>query len=468
MTDRRRMAPQDATMYWLSKRTPNDQFLLYSFADAGVQTAELRAHIERRSAHIPDLRVRLREVPRDLDYPSWVRCEFSADQFVEHDLPQADWSHVQAALGELLGTGVDAADRPWRLHVFRGVAGAPMRSDAAELATVVVLQMSHALADGKRAAAVARSLFGKDDPLGRPPSPCHPERGSRLHGRFFAALRMTVGTLRVPIQVAQTMARGYQAYRAQRTLVELTESGRLPGPGPSFTPSAVNQAVAEANTAQQARMLVWDAGELRIPGRTMTVVALTAVSLALPNYLTTLGKPVDRSGAQVPMALPGKALPRNNYCSLGVDLHIDEPDLRRRADRIAAALSDRRTRAEHPLLSAQDRVTSVTPAAVLRRDLDRYPLDTVPDAISGHTVVSSVHRGSADLSFGGPVRFTAGFPAIGSVMHLTHGVHGLGDTVTISVHADAATITDIDAYAELLRSAVQQVVAAHAVPPTPG
>ncbi|MGW0250855.1 wax ester/triacylglycerol synthase domain-containing protein [Nocardia goodfellowii] len=473
MHGRNRTAPADATMYWLSKRTRNDLFLLYSFADSGVPTDELRAHVEQRGALIPDLRVRLREVPGDLDYPSWVRCEFAADQFVEHALPRPDWAHVQAALGELLDTGVDAADRPWRLHVFRGIAGAPRRSDPAELATVVVIQMSHALADGMRAAELARLLFGGVDSAYVDPAPAEPSRpprrpqrrpGFRLGGESATAFGVTAGVaglLRAPIQVAQTMVRGFHAYRAQQTLAGLTETGLLPGPGASFVPSLVNRANAERDTAHQARMLVYPSDELRIPGRTVTVVALTAVSLALPNYLASLGKPVDSSGAQVPMALPGKSLSRNNYRSLGVDLHIGEPDLRRRADQIAATLAARRTRAAHPLLTVQDRVTAVTPAALLRRDIDRYPLDTVPDAIAGHTVVSSVHRGPADLSFGGPVRFTAGFPAIGSVMHLTHGVHGLGDTVTISVHADAGAVPDIDAYLARLESAVGEVRAAH-------
>ncbi|MEV6274550.1 wax ester/triacylglycerol synthase domain-containing protein [Nocardia sp. NPDC051832] len=496
-----RMAPQDATMYWLAERTRNDLFLVYSFADRGVPTAELRARVQRRSALIPDLRVRLRAVPRDLDYPSWVPCAFSASQFIEHDLPQADWRGLQTAIGELLGTGVDAADRPWRIHLFRGVTGPPMRAEAEELATVVVLQMSHALADGKRAAEIARSLFGEDEPPrpGRSSFSRKPLLGVRLRAAqptagvgqptagvgqptagvglgtasavlwmaseglrtANAGLRMAAGIVRAPVQVLQTLVRGYQAYRAQQILAELTESGRLPAPGPSFIPSAVNQPGAQPNSVHQARMLVFDAADLRIPDRTVTVLVLTAVSLALPNYLTTLGKPVDESGAQVPMARSGKARARNNYRSLGVDLHIDEPDLRRRAARIAVTLADRRTRAEHPLLSAQDRVTEVTPAAFLRRDLARYPLDTVPDTISGHTVVSSVHRGPADLSFGGPVRFTAGFPAIGSVMHLTHGVHGLGDTVTISLHADTGAVPDIDTYAGFLDAALREVRAAH-------
>lgn len=472
-------------MYWLSERTRNDLFLLYCFADRGLPTEELRAIVAERSARIADLRVRLRELPADIDYPCWTRCEFDAGQFVEHQLPERDWSCFLAALGDLLGTGVDAAVHPWRLHVFRGIDGAP--GPEGEPALVAVLQMSHALADGRRAAAIARALFtetsgrtesvldggvrvaGAVDEGGSAPrwrqevSARWPSaRDLAVRGRALGEMspagvlvNSAVGVLRTPVRIALTAVRGYQAFRAQQRLAELTRSGELPPPATGFPPCVLNRASPQGISRHRARMLVFPSAAVRVPGRTVTVVVLTAVSLALARYLAERGEPVERLGAQVPMALPEAARPRNNYRSLGVDLFLDEPDPRLRADKIAAALADRRVRALHPLLSAQDRVTAAMPAPLLRRDVDRYPLDTVPDSIAGHTVVSSVDRGPADLSFGGgAVRFTAGFPALGSVMHLTHGVHGLGDTVTISLHADPVVLPDLDAYAAHLRAAL--------------
>ncbi|WP_228829564.1 WS/DGAT domain-containing protein [Nocardia beijingensis] len=532
------MAPQDATMYWLSARTRNDLFLLYCFADRGLPIEELRASVAERSARIADLRVRLRELPGDIDYPIWTRSEFAVEQIVEHELPERNWSNLLEALGELLGTGVDAAVHPWRLHLFRSIADAP--GLVGEPALVAVLQMSHALADGRRASVIARALFGgagnlSDEhesrtggsgPGGGPAgdSATDAAGAERSGGRARCAYQSVpemsaqeefadprgggwtaiarerteadsvsasgssvrvrvgstvvrvrtlrdamgrsalpasvlvdsaVGLLRVPARLAATAVRGYQVFRAQQRLAALTEGGELPPPGPGFPPTVLNRTAAEGISRHEARMLVFPAGELRVPGRTVTVVVLTAVSVALARYLADRGEPVERLGAQVPMALAEATGPRNNYRSLGVDLFVDEPDLRLRTDKIAAALAERRVRARHPLLSAQDRVTATIPAFMLRRDVDRYPLDTVPGSIAGHTVVSSVDRGPADLSFGGgPVRFTAGFPSIGSVMHLTHGVHGLGDTVTVSLHADPAVLPDLDAYAGHLRAAL--------------
>jgi hypothetical protein len=51
------------------------------------------------------------------------------------------------------------------------------------------------------------------------------------------------------------------------------------------------------------------------------------------------------------------------------------------------------------------------------------------------------------LRFGDtPVLLTAGYPALSPAMGLTHGVHGIGDTVAISVHAAESAVGDIDDY----------------------
>jgi hypothetical protein len=74
--------------------------------------------------------------------------------------------------------------------------------------------------------------------------------------------------------------------------------------------------------------------------------------------------------------------------------------------------------------------------------------------VTGHTVVSSINRGPADLSFGGcPVILTAGYPALSPMMALTHGVHGIGTTIAVSMHADA-TVIDVDDYLGRLHEAL--------------
>ena len=71
-------------------------------------------------------------------------------------------------------------------------------------------------------------------------------------------------------------------------------------------------------------------------------------------------------------------------------------------------------------------------------------------------VPAPVNRGAADLSYGGtPVVLTAGYPGLSPMMGLTHGVHGIGDTVAISVHAAESAIGDVDAYVDRLDAALR-------------
>lgn len=435
-------------MYWLSRRTRNDQFLLYCFAESMRTGAELRAAVLRRCVAVPDLRLRLREDPAGLAGPAWVPSDPDPAQFVEHELDRPYWPELQAAVGHLTATGVDATKYPWRLHVFRGIRESPAPDPRV---TIVVLQISHALADGRGASRVARALFtGSDAPAGESPAVTGATR------RRAAARRSASAALTLPLAMARTVRRGMEAGRARTRLAELTAAGRVPPPGPGYPPGPLNRPATV--TGHEVRMLVFPAAEFAAPGFSVTVVGLTVVSVALERYLRERGTEVARLGAQVPMAIPERPGVRNNYRSAGVDLNVGESDLRQRAEAIAAELAARRERAAHPLTGAQDAVTAVLPPLLLRRDVRNYPLETIPAEIAGHTVVSSVRRGPADLTFGGePVRFTAGFPALGTVMHLTHGIHGLGDTVTLSVHADPGAVPDIDDYAERLREALVMI-----------
>ncbi|MFD4458122.1 WS/DGAT domain-containing protein [Nocardia sp. NPDC058480] len=472
------MAARDATMYWLSRRTTNDVFLLCSFTETDTATDELRAFVAARAARIPDLRIRLQDIPGDLGYPRWVSAEFTSQQFVHHQPDGRSWHALLADLGEHLGTGVVATEYPWRIHVFRAVHDAPRST---EPVVVVLLQLSHALADGTRAAAIARALFGTavaeavvhstpDAPVdnsayhsvGPAKTPTHPGDSCGQPCGWIARQvdPRVLGVLRFPGQLAATVWRGRAAYLAQRELADRTAAGEVPAAATGFAPSALNPAAAVAD--RTARMLVVDVGDLRIPGKTVTVVALTAISYALADYLTERGARPERLGTALPMALPMPSAARNNYRGLSIDLHINEPDLRIRANLIADELAVRRERALNPLLSAQDRVGEVVPAVLAARDVERADLDSVPATLDGNTVVSSVYRGPGDLAFAGaPVLFTGGFPALGNVMHLTHGVHGIGETVTLSVHSDPRVVPDPDRYLQKLAEALDTVVAAH-------
>jgi hypothetical protein len=280
------------------------------------------------------------------------------------------------------------------------------------------LQVPHALADGARASAMAAWLFGRAAPV---PAVARPRPGW-LPWRAVAAAR------------------------AHRQLVRDTGAGLL-APGAGSRPLLSTNARPEG--ARAVRTLVRRRSQL--PGPTVTVGVLAAVSTALSRLL---GGSADSLGAEVPMAKPGVPQAHNHFGNIAVGLY---PDLGQqdRVQRIATELANGRRRFEHPAMHASDRAFATVPAALLRWGVNHFDPDVRPAQVAGNTVVSSVHRGAADLCFGAaPVVLTAGYPALSPLMGLTHGVHGIGDTIAISVHAVESAVPDIDAYLQLLDAAL--------------
>ncbi len=404
-----RLAAADAQFLWLSAKVPNDQMLVYVF-DGEPDLAAALDEVRRNAEGCDDLGLRVRD-DRVWRYPRWVRGQVDPAQFVVHEAepyPSGGW---RACLGAVAAIGgLDATRMAWRVHVFRPA--------------VVVVQISHALGDGSRSAALAAALLGRPGPL----PPVTADRGHLLR-------------------------RGIAAARAHRDMLRDIEAGALVPPPAPRPARSVN---ARPAGRQVLRTLVVDRSRLHRP--TVTVAALSAVAEALGGYLADRGEDISRLGAEVPIAGPstpeGSGLPaRNNFRNAGVGLH-PELDSRGRAARIAADLDAARRRAEHPAARASAAAFAAVPAPVLRWGTGRFDPAATSTTVSGNTVVSSVYRGPADLTFGGcPVALTAGYPALSPMMSLTHGVHGIGEVVAVSVRADP-TVVDVEEYLDRLADAL--------------
>jgi hypothetical protein len=407
------MAAVDAQLFWLSAKVPNDQFLLYAFGGTPADIEAAVGGVRGRAGRCPELGLRAADNSR-WRYPRWEPRPITDEQFRVHDGAGQSWQECLDAVARL--PQLDGTEAPWRVHVFPRVAGIPGGVEG----SVVLVQISHALGDGTRSAALAATLLGRRQP---PPPVGPPDRGVLLWRAGVAA-------------------------REHRRLMREIDAGSADPPGVPRPRLSVN---AGPRRAAVVRTLVVD--RARLPGRTVTVGALVAIADALGGYLTRRGEDIGRLGAEVPISHGGYLQAHNNFRSVGVDLH---PELSRvgRADRIAAQLTAHRRRGEHPALRASARAFASVPAPVLRWGVGQFDPSARTGAVSGHTVVSSVNRGPADLVFGGHrVLFTAGYPALSPVMGLTHGVHGIGDTVAISVHADP-TVVDIEDYLDRLADAL--------------
>jgi hypothetical protein len=376
--------------------------------------------LRERAGSSVDLRLRVRDHGA-LSYPLWVTGEVTAGQFVEHEPSDHRWQGCLDAVARLADDQLDAQNMTWRLHVFCGVGGVP----GTGVGTVAVLQMAHALGDGIRSSALAAWLFGRSEtaPTAGPPP------------RFRASA--------LPW-------RSYRAARAHRQLVRDTESGLVP-PQAESRPTLRSNARPEG--VRSIRTVIRERAEL--PGPTITVGVLAAVSAALSEHLCALGDDTSMLGAEVPMATAGVRQAHNHFGNVGVGLY---PDLEfgERATRIDEDLARRRRRAAHPAMLADSRAFAAVPAPLLRWGVKQFDPSVRSPTVTGNTVLSSVNRGPADLHFGDtPVVLTAGYPGLSPMMGVTHGVHGIGDTIAISVHAAKSAIGDVDAYVERLDAALR-------------
>jgi hypothetical protein len=400
-----RMTAVDAQFYWMSAKVPNDEFLIYAFDGEPPDFERAVEDVRNRARACRALTVRVDD-GSPLTYPSWVQTELEPERVTRHQLDDHSWTGCLDAVVRLADDQLDIRLAPWRLHLFAPVHDLP---GGAGPGTVAVMQVAHALADGARSAALAGWLFGRETPV--------PE--------------VTASPGFLPWRAAN-------AVRAHRKLVRDTRAGLLgvaPGTRP---PLATNSRPAGARTV---RTLVRRRGQL--PGPTVTVAALVAVSGALAGYL---GDAAASLIAEVPMAKAGVPQAHNHFSNVTVGLY---PGLVRqaRAERIAADLAAARRRAQHPAVRAADRAFAAVPAPLLRWGVGHFDPDVRPAQVSGNTVVSSVFRGPGDLRFGAvPVLLTAGNPALSPAMGLAHGVHGIGDTVAITVHTAESAIGDVDDY----------------------
>ncbi|MGV8874316.1 MAG: WS/DGAT domain-containing protein [Rhodococcus sp. (in: high G+C Gram-positive bacteria)] len=438
-----RLHPADARAYWMSAKIPSDQFLLYCFDDGPEDLDAEVLRLLERSACIEVLNTRITDASLRLDYPRWTAANPRTDAISVHRPPRT-WLECLDAIASSFEAQVDPRVSVWHLHLYPNVTETP---GSAGPAVVAVLQLSHAAADGALAAQTARDLLGTHRLA---PAP-------RVDTRSTAA--EPTSTLRaaaaLPLHVVSMIRGGLRARRDALLLGHATDSGSIPPPAHSQALTALDVAPTGRTSI---RTIVLPKADLQSSDTTITTFALTAISVGLQHFL---GHSTELA-AEVTLAREARGGARNNFGNVGVGLHLDEPDILTRNRLVSADLTARRARANHPLSEAarasQDDAEAHVPAFLAEWGVAQFDPTAPPPTVTGNTVVSSVSRGAADLTLcGGSVRFTAGFPALSPAMSLTHGVHGIGNTVTVSITSNSAAVPDPDRYEALLRDAFHQV-----------
>lgn len=348
-----RVAPSDA-WYLYAKHLHTDQLLVYGFAGTPASVERAVEEMIGRARACPELRLRVGGSRFNLGLPEWVPGDIEADQVVVHT-EAPDWSTCLTSFCDVIRhEQLDPRKALWRLHIFLGVNGVP--ASPTQPSTIVVMQVSHAFADGTRASELAGVLFGRSTPLPAIEPP--PARGR--------------------------VARGLDAIRHNRQLVRDTGAGRIPlaqGPVPALSINEKPTGSCVARTFVRHRM--------QLPGQSATVGALVAISEALSGYLRDRGEDPSALTALVPMAKPGVAHARNHSGPEFIKLH---PGVRAKDDRarvIASEIQRCQRRRQHPAFAAQSQALEALPWPLQRWISSRAN----PLTVMAHTVVSSVNRG---------------------------------------------------------------------------
>ncbi len=282
----RRLAAVDAQTYWLSAKIPNDPLLVYGFDGVPTDPEQAIEVIRGRANGCAEFRLRVRD-NTPLTYPAWASVDVDAGQFTVHQLDDNSWAGCLAAVSRLADDHLDPRVCAWRLHVFTGVDGVP---GAAGMGTVAVLQISHVLADGARSSAMAARLFGRTVDI-------EPVTTPRLRG------------VKLPW-------RSLLAARTHRQLVRDTASGLVPA---QAEPRPVLRTNTRPSGARSVRTLIRRRD--RLPGPTVTIGVLCAVSTALSAHLRSLGDDPSTLGAEVPMAKITAREANNHFGNVGVGLY---------------------------------------------------------------------------------------------------------------------------------------------------
>jgi hypothetical protein len=410
------MAAVDAQFYWMSAQVPNDEFLLYAFDGEPADLEDAIEQVCHRARRCPALTMRV-EDGSPLTYPRWVSAAVGPEHVVRHDLVDNSWAECLDAVVGLGDDQLDIRRMTWRLHVFTPVLGIP---GVTRPGVVAVMQIAHALADGARATAMAAWVFGRDVPV-------------------------PVPEVKPPL-VGFLPWRSIDAARTHRRLVRDIRAGLL-APGVGLRPPLSTN--VDAGGTRSTRMLVRHRSQL--PGPTVTIAVLAAVSDALSKVLSgPQGDAGDSLAAEVPMVKSGLRQGYNHFGNITVGLY-PELGFDARVQRIGTDLANGRRRFDHPASISADRAFACVSATLLRWGVSKYDPDVRPGQVAGNTVVTSIYSGVADLSFGNAAVVLAAVHAtLSPLMSLTHGIHGIAETVTISVHATDSAVPDLDNYVQLL------------------
>lgn len=403
---------------------------------AGAHAADLLA---ARSAGVPGLRMRIRDVWQPLAYPpsfgSATREPASDFEPLDHVRLHPAAADFHAAAGRLMERPLLRGRPPWEAHVLPGADGTTF---------AVLFKFHHALADGLRALMLAAAIM---DPMDMPeprPRPAEPPRGLFPDVRKLPDLvRGTLSDVGRALDIGTSVARATLGVRSSPALTSRpTGTRRIAG------------ATLDLDDVHRVRKSV---------GGTVNDVLIAVVAGALRNWLDERG---DGSEGVAPRALipvsrrrPRTAHPQGNRLSgYLIRLPVDDPDPVGRLSAVRTAMDRNKDAGPHRGAGAVALLADHVPPLGHRLG---GPVVGQAARLLFDILVTSVPLPSLGLKLGGcPLAEVYPLAPLARGQALAVAVSTYRGRVHYGLVADAKAVPDLDRLARALSEEVETLIIA--------
>lgn len=393
-------------------------------------------------------RSKLVRLPGDIGLPYWIHDpDFSIARHIQIHRPQdRDWVAVRAMLAELADAALDLTRPPWMMHVIPDVENLP---DHDGLVSIVAFHFHHVAFDGITLGTMSATMFSDNEIT---------EPGSFVGAGSRSRAALTGHELvRLPATAYRFVRAGVQNHRNSGK----DETAAPAAPKRNWPVTRFNGAFRGPRTADLVSFPRDRVIELKacIDGVTVNDLMLSVVGEAVHRYLLAQGEPPAASlSSLAPVSTrsirPGDTL--NQFTFMVIDLHTQEPDLRRRLQTISEETTAAKARVATQFEDAPVGMVAVTPGPILRflgylnqRSKAKMTTPTNPPF---NVVVSNVRTPDAKRKILGiNVVRSFGIQPIATGTTLAHAVVNRLDKINISITVDGSAMPDIGEYCDCLR-----------------
>jgi WS/DGAT/MGAT family acyltransferase len=410
--------------------------------------ADIVNWMDRRFAISDRFRSRLLRFPGDFTLPYWVVDEdFAITNHVVVHKTGYTWPEANRLLSEVADTPLDLSRPPWKVHIIPDVSGMP----AAEgLSTIVAVHFHHVAFDGISFGGFARRIFS-DEPL--------------KFENYIGSERSSAITLGVK-EIGRMPSAWFGAARA--FVREARQARNRPSaPTQTWPATRFNAPLIGPRVADFVEFSLSDIAAIKsqIPGATVNDVILSIVGQTVTRYLAELGEPPTESmSALSPMStrnlLEEDTL--NQFSLIVTDMHTTEPTLVERIAAIANTTMVEKKRVADWSTTSGVGMIGAMPAPIIRLicRANNRSNRTRSDRTGSNVVLSNVRvSGQRRKIFGTPIDHAWAIQPLTSGVTLAHAVANVGDSLMMSVTADATCMPDLPRYRELLLESFHDHVA---------